>query len=566
MFKFSVDFLDPYIVNEDNQSDHELERLRNQVFVSLVKVMLPFGFFILVFNSVGSLVEAEHLMFAIGILAYIILLFVSFARRLAYRSRRIILVTSLYMVSVGQLIVMGSEGAGLMWLIGVSVLITAFFHARAGYISVIANVLVFVLVCIFGNEALLDITGYKHVSPKVMSIVVSNILLMGGISVYSVSRLLAGLSDYIDKIQKMHGHLKHKEKQITAMYNSINEAVIMIDNFGQITRMNYKAEEMTGVTLEINEGLLLDEVFVVVEKEPPYIRGEKEITKGKLKGINQEYEIESFVSTLKVDGAQGDWHVIVFRDITASNKAERELRQSHKMQAVGQLAGGIAHDFNNMLAGILGYAELIEIQSVKDTSVNRYSKAVISTAQKASELTSQLLTFSRQDVLMTKEINLNEIILEGLKLLKRTIRRDIDIVYQLSNHTLLVRGDVAQVENIILNLGINARDAMGDNGHFLVVSEKIYLDEVYCMKSKFEIEPGPYAKIIFSDDGIGISQQVIDRIFEPFFTTKEVGEGTGLGLSAVYGTVVAHKGTIQVESQLGVGTTFEIMFPLVEIS
>lgn len=259
----------------------------------------------------------------------------------------------------------------------------------------------------------------------------------------------------------------------------------------------------------------------------------------------------------------------VSRDITEARKAEAEkaalqeaFRQSQKMEAIGTLAGGVAHDFNNLLTGIMGHAELIRTSGNLSAEVAGSMDVIETAAQRARELTAQLLGFSRKGPIQKKEVPINKMVLETIALLKRTIDKNIVIDAGLSNTPLEVMGDPGQITQILLNLAVNARDAMPDGGRLTFATKGVHIDEYFTLTHYEALAPGPYCIITVTDTGTGIAREKIDRIFEPFFTDKPAGKGTGLGLAMVYGVTKSHGGTVTVYSETGVGTTFNVYLPL----
>ena len=241
-------------------------------------------------------------------------------------------------------------------------------------------------------------------------------------------------------------------------------------------------------------------------------------------------------------------------------KLERQLQQAQKMESIGRLAGGIAHDFNNVLSIILGYSELLLAQISPNDPIYEKIKAIHDSGNKAASLTRQLLAFSRKQVLEKKVISINKIIRNFLKILSKMVGEDIVIKTYLSKETCTIEADPGQIEQIIMNLIINAKDAMPDGGEIIIETDVIQLDEFYTNKN-VEVKPGKYVLLTISDSGEGMDEEVTAKIFEPFFTTKELGRGTGLGLSIVYGIVKQHNGYIFVYSEKNKGTTFKIYFP-----
>jgi signal transduction histidine kinase/CheY-like chemotaxis protein len=248
-------------------------------------------------------------------------------------------------------------------------------------------------------------------------------------------------------------------------------------------------------------------------------------------------------------------------DITEEKALQEQLAQSQKMDTVGQLAGGIAHDFNNMLSGILGSAEVIGMNQNLDGEVREYINIIINAAERASELTSKLLAFSRRGKIISSVIDIHECISSVIMLLKRSIDKRIIIKESLLAERFKITGDPTLIQNALLNLAINAKDAMPDGGSITIATREEYLDDEF-LKKYPHADKGLYLEIDVSDTGSGISRENLPKIFDPFFTTKPVGKGTGLGLAAVYGTVKEHRGFIRVYSEENVGTVFRIYLPL----
>jgi PAS domain S-box-containing protein len=249
-------------------------------------------------------------------------------------------------------------------------------------------------------------------------------------------------------------------------------------------------------------------------------------------------------------------------DITKIKEIEEQLRQSEKMQAIGQLAGGVAHDFNNQLAGILGYAELLNEEVTDNPDLSSYSRHIITAARRSADLTRQLLAFARKGKYLSVQCDLHQILQEAIDLLRRSIDKRITIDPHLNATCRYATGDPSQLQNALLNIGINARDAMPDGGTLSFHTEEIRLTPEKCDDSAFDILPGDFICISITDTGIGMSSEVQAHMFEPFFTTKEMGHGIGMGLAAVYGTIKNHRGLIEVESSPDIGTCFRIYLPL----
>ncbi|MBI3601085.1 MAG: PAS domain-containing protein [Nitrospinae bacterium] len=253
------------------------------------------------------------------------------------------------------------------------------------------------------------------------------------------------------------------------------------------------------------------------------------------------------------------------QDITQQRHLEEQLRHAQKMEAVGQLAGGIAHDFNNILTGILGYGHILITKKGEDELVKNCVSQIIGQSQKAAELTKDLLTFSRKQVMNLRHTDLNVLIKMTEKILARLIGEHIEIRTNLTDKDLIVTIDPAHIEHSLMNLATNARDAMPDRGTLTISTGLVDIDNEFINAYGYG-EIGMYALISFADTGIGMDDVTQKRIFEPFFTTKEAGKGTGLGLAMVYGIVKQHNGFINVYSEPGRGTVFKIYLPITELA
>jgi len=390
------------------------------------------------------------------------------------------------------------------------------------------------------------------------------------------------IAAYIRKLNKevrerkvAEAALQDHRKNLQITLNSIADAVISTNKQGLVVQMNPVAEKLTGWTLEYALMENIDTVFKTVEKNntPPLtfnkvISGEYDIS-GEfdaqlISRRELQYEIHHSTSIIKDSDNNIAGMVVVFRDMTEHNAITERLKDSQRMDSIGQLAGGIAHDFNNMLQGILGYSDMLVRKITDNEKHKRYADQIYKTAERASDLTGKLLSFSRRGKEVTAPIDLHHEILEAGLILERSIDKRISIKYDLNAVNDHIVGDPTELHNAILNISINARDAMPDGGTLTFDTENVIIDNETLKQFGLPCDKHNFIRISISDTGIGMSEHITNKIFEPFFTTKEVGEGTGLGLSAVYGTLKDHHGEIIVESEEGHGTTFHLYLPIQE--
>ena len=315
-------------------------------------------------------------------------------------------------------------------------------------------------------------------------------------------------------------------------------------------KINYVPEEEKQKSLETLKRLLQGETVQAFET--------RRMTKhGKC--------LDIFISAalIKDDSGNRLGNIVTLRDITQQKSMRAQLLQSQKMEAIGTLASGIAHDFNNLLQIILGYCQVtLQAQSLSGTHVNNINK-IYDAGRRGADLVKNLLAFSRKVETTHKPLNINDEIAQIRRLLLSTVPKTIEITSRLNDDLDVVQADSSQLGQVLMNLAVNARDAMPSGGILTFESDNVILQEQH-FEGNLEIQPGKYVLITVSDTGHGMSAKTLDHIFEPFYTTKNLGEGTGLGLANVYGIVRQHGGYVHCSSGLGVGTTFNIYLPSLE--
>jgi len=364
--------------------------------------------------------------------------------------------------------------------------------------------------------------------------------------------------------KKMEEELNSNKNRLDALINSSTDLVYLKDQQFRYLIVNRAMQTLLGLKMDQILEKTDFEIFPndiaenIRATDIETIRGDKPVTK------EQHLDKMDFsIVSQKVIDEKGQIIGIaaVYRNITDYKRLQDQLRQSQKMEAVGQLVGGIAHDFKNILTAIIGYATLLEMKLREDHQPLLEIEQILTSAERAAGLTQGLLAFSRKQVIKKSPANINKIVKNIEKLLVRIIGEDIEFKTVMSAEDLVCMVDTTQIEQILMNLSANARDAMHDTGMLTIGTERMWLDDAYVKYHGIK-KGGHYAVMTVSDTGEGMDDATIERIFDPFFTTKEMGRGTGLGLSIVYGVVNQHDGFIHVYSEPGNGTTFKIYLPL----
>ncbi|HXE97690.1 MAG TPA: ATP-binding protein [Dongiaceae bacterium] len=378
---------------------------------------------------------------------------------------------------------------------------------------------------------------------------------------------------YYPELQQRLEDLRESEAFLKNIVDNIPAMVFVKD----ATELRYVAfnkagEDLLGYPLEDMLGRNDHNLFPE-EQATAFIQKDREVlARGKMIEIPEETVKTSsgenlIVHTKKIPlfDSEGNARYLlgISEDITGRKQLEEQLLQSQKMEAIGQLAGGVAHDFNNILMVIMGYGNMLKMDLEPDAAQRDKVERIIEAADKAAQLTRGLLAFSRKQTMETRVANLNDVVQQVQKFLVRIIGEDVRLSSKLETTELLVKIDSGQIEQVLINLATNARDAMPKGGNLTISTGLLDIDELFIQANGYG-EPGRYAQITVSDTGIGMDEKTRNRIFEPFFTTKEVGKGTGLGMAIVYGIVKQHRGFINVYSEPLIGTTFRIYIPMIE--
>lgn len=373
------------------------------------------------------------------------------------------------------------------------------------------------------------------------------------------------------QIQAVRKQLVEREELFRLITENAADMIAVVDATGHRLYNSPSYERILGYTAEdLGNSAPLDEIHP--EDREKVTKAAAEALRTGI-GANLEYRmrhkdgswrtLESSASTILKAG-QIEKLVIVNRDITERKHLEEQFRQSQKMEAVGRLSGGVAHDFNNLLGVIIGYGEVVQEGTATSSPLRSCVEEMLKAGQRAASLTRQLLAFSRQQMLEPRVLDLNAVVNDMEKMLKRLISEDIQLRTDLDGSLARIKADQGQIEQVMMNLVVNARDAMPSGGRLDIKTNNFYMDESFVRRYPYPVQIGDYVLLTVSDTGIGMDAATRTRVFEPFFTTKEKGKGTGLGLSTVYGVVKQSGGYIEVASEPGAGAEFKIYLPKVE--
>jgi len=364
-----------------------------------------------------------------------------------------------------------------------------------------------------------------------------------------------------------------REREFSAqIIASSVDGIVAFDRDFRLTAWNPGMERISGLAAGQVLGRLASEAFPFIVQTGELAHMREALTGQTVTVRDRPFEIpetgrkgffEGSLSPLRTETGEVIGGVAVIHDTTGRRLLEEQFRQAQKLEAVGRLAGGVAHDFNNILTAIMGHAQFLKMRIPPSERAAADVDEVLKAAARAAALTRQLLAFSRQQVLDPQGIDLNTVIADLEKMLRRLIGEDVDLVIQRAANLGLTTADRGQIEQVVMNLVVNARDAMPEGGRLTIETANVEIGQELTGGS-IQLAPGRYVMLAVSDSGIGMTPEVRARAFEPFFTTKEVGQGTGLGLSTVHGIVTQSGGSIDIYSEAGHGTTFKIYLPLAE--
>jgi len=393
----------------------------------------------------------------------------------------------------------------------------------------------------------------------------------GGMEVVSLSE---SFYEMISERELAEQALRKSEKSHKDLLNDLVTFIGVLDSSGNILFANNTPLKVAGIELEEVIGKKFYDAFWFEYSEEARQTIKRDIEQCALgKTIVRDIEhkttdgsliwVEFSMHPIFDEDGRVTYLIPEGRDITDRKELEEKLRHAEKLEAIGQLAGGIAHDFNNIMTGIFGYCDLLEGELVRKSRASEYVREITDAAERAADLTSKLLAFSRKQVIEAIDLNINDAIEKAVGLLKRVLGEHIELDVIPGHNLGTVFADPSHISQIIMNLAVNARDAMPEGGKLTIETENVAINGAYAETHPWA-KPGRYVLLSVADTGCGIPPDVLAHVFEPFFTTKDVDKGTGLGLATVYGLIKQHEGMVNIYSEVGKGTTVKIYLPIVE--
>ena len=542
---------------------------RERIVLVLCLMAAYLGPLVLVPSLILAYIEGRWAVIIIDCTAYLVFLGVYLGRRRSLQLRVWTVYLVVYCLGVGLLLLLGFQGAGYIWLFTASVLAGALLGLRMALLTLILNLACFLFVALLLKLGLMPWARSMSNPLEVWLVMAVNFMLLNTLVTITTALMLRGLESALEKELEASANLRQSEARFRDLSENSPDIIFALDPQGRFSYVNPCITSILGYAIDDMIGQPLD--GLAPSGHAAELR--KALDQVTLKGrsvhgmATQLSHRNGQTLTFLLGGAphggdlKGPYGVIgVLKDITEQMRLARQLQQAQKMEALGTLAGGIAHDFNNILGVVIGFSE-IALQTAKDKADPSASiREILKASDRARALVKQILTFSRKEEGDLTPLNLNREIRDIVELLSKTIPKMITIETHLDPDLMPVMANANQIEQVLLNLGSNAQDAMPGGGRLVIETQNLNLDQEFC-RQHFKVQPGPHVLLMVSDTGVGMDAQIRDHIFEPFFTTKEAGKGTGLGLSTIYGIVKGFGGQISCYSEPGTGTTFKIYLP-----
>jgi len=538
-----------------------------------------FGPFVLVPSILLSVAEGLKSVAILDLAAYFGTVTVLFSKNLSLKIRASMIFIVLFSLGAGLMVILGPVGAGYVWLLAASIIVSTIYDLKAAFISLACNALAFAVIAVFIGNGMLHWNILSKNPLEQWLVMTGNFLFINALISTTTALMLHSLKKTFEKEQAARKDLQQSEARLHAVFDAVQSIPIQgYDKERKVIFWNQASERVYGYSREQAIGQRLEDLIIPDDMRTRTVNAiqawhEKAIPipAGEMVMQNRSGKpVPVFSSHVMITTHAGEKEMFcIDLDLSAykqiqkeKDRVEEQYRQIQKMESIGRLAGGVAHDLNNLLSPILGYSELMLADPAMTEKQQKSANSILQAGLRARDLVRQLLAFSRKQNLAVKSVDISQAVKNFQPLLQRTIRENIDITLALSADPQIVMADIGQLEQVIMNLVVNAADAMPDGGYLTIETSRIELDASYA-QNRQGVMPGNYALLAVSDTGSGMDEQTCKNIFEPFFSTK--GEhGTGLGLATVYGIVKQHGGNVWVYSEPEKGTSFKIYLPLAQ--
>jgi two-component system cell cycle sensor histidine kinase/response regulator CckA len=562
------------LMTRSSLSNDDADYWRERIFLIVLLLGLVAGTVVFI-PSIYFLFSRGELGLALAdSFAYAMLLVIVIVKRIGFRFKAGLIAIAFYVLGTFIYFRLGPYSGGPVWLFIFPLIAGVLLGVRGGFFALGLNAVTFIVLGAFLANGQLAWAAELRGGVLRWVVYTFNTLFVNALATVAVTYLIQKITEgYRSKVQAQEA-VRESEKHYRELFNSISDLIYTQDLQGRFLSLNaalanilgYEPDELIGVPAAD----MMEPQFRDLYKSE-YL--ESVMREGSHKGITKYFSKDGTAKYIEYNSSlvttdDGEQYISgIGRDVTERVLAKRrmkvlqeQLRHAQKMEAVGTLAGGIAHDFNNILAAITGYSELAIEDAQNGEPVEDEIKAILKASGRAKDLVQKILEFSRKAGFQSQPMSLNKLVLETVEVIERTIPKMITIELDLNAEIDTVEGDRTQIEQILLNLASNARDAMGGGGTLSIETSNVDLDERF-LEQHSMAHRGAFIRITVSDTGGGMDATTLSHIFEPFYTTKEVGKGTGLGLASTYGIVKSHKGQILCESTPGEGTIFRIYLP-----